>query len=340
MSKLSVEDIKGFFFDSIGVTIAFFINSFLIILFYHLTTNGVAEIVYPMIISFTVYAIYMFFKGVNYFRFIKSLKVVDRTLDFNEYEGCYEKKMVYNALDMQFKRSMKEIADLNLRMKNFKSFFSQWIHDMKTPVSVIELVLQNDYEDIGDFKKEIKEENIRLLDNLEKALGFIRLEDFSKDYLVEEVNLREEIFKVINRKKREFIYNRISPKIICEDENVSVLTDIKWNQFVIEQITNNAIKYSKEMNCIKNIYYIISKEHDKVRLIIKDEGMGISDQDIKRIFEPFFTGENGRRVSGSSGVGLYIVKQVCEKLNEKIEVKSEVKNGSEFKITYRTQEFK
>lgn len=340
MSKLSVEDIKGFFFDSIGVTIAFFVNSFLIILFYYLTTNGISEIIYPIIISFTIYVIYMFFKGVNYFRFIKSLKVVDRTLNFNEYEGCYEKKMVYNALDMQFKRSMKEIADLNLRMKNFKSFFSQWIHDMKTPVSVIELVLQSDYEDIGDLKKEIKEENIRLLDNLEKALGFIRLEDFSKDYLVEEVNLREEIVKVINRKKREFIYNSISPKIICEDENISVLTDTKWNQFVIEQITNNAIKYSKEMNCIKNIYYIISKEDDKVRLIIKDEGMGISRQDIKRIFEPFFTGENGRRVSGSSGVGLYLVKQVCEKLNEKIEVKSEVENGSEFKITYRSQEFK
>lgn len=190
------------------------------------------------------------------------------------------------------------------------------------------------------MKKEIKEENIRLLDNLEKALSFIRLEDFSKDYLVEEINLREEIVKVINKKKREFIYNGLSPKIICEDENISVLTDIKWNQFVIEQITNNAIKYSKDMNCSKNIYYIISKENARVSLIVKDEGMGKSKQDIKRIFEPFFTGENGRKVSSSSGVGLYLVRQVCEKLNEKIEVKPEVKKGSEFKITYRTQEYK
>lgn len=336
---MNKEDISGFIFDSIGVTIAFFINTVVVILFYHLTSNEVNEIGYPILMSITVYVIYMFFRGNSYFRFLKELEDCKTNIKFKFNTTNYEKKMVVSVLEFQFRRYMNEIAEINSKMKSFKKFFSQWIHDMKTPISVIEFMVQSNVLDseinsIEGLKKEIKEENSRLLDNLDKALNFIRLEDFSKDYLPEEINLKESIVKIINKKKREFIYNRISPKVMCEEDEIKVITDRKWNGFIIEQLTNNAIKYSKSNNDSKNIYYIISKNDDKVYLAIKDEGIGIPDQDKKRIFEPFFTGENGRKVSSSSGVGLYLVKEVCERLNQNIEVNSQIEKGSEFKITY------
>lgn len=332
------EELVGFIVDSTGFTSAFFLNSCIIILFYNITTNGAAEIIYPGLISFTIYIIYMFFRAVSYFDFIKALKASKKSINSKFNSLSYDRSLVFETLDFQFKKYMNELSAVSSKMKSFRQFFSQWIHDMKTPISVMELMMQNnDINEIEDLKKELKEEIKRLMDDLDKALSFIRLDDFSKDYIPEKVNLKESITKIINKKRREFIYNRVFPKITCDEDNICIITDLKWNQFVLEQLTNNAIKYSKAENENKNLYYIISKSDDKISLTIKDEGMGIPEQDIKRIFEPFFTGENGRKVHCSSGVGLYLIKEVSDKLNHEINVNSKLGCGSEFTITYITK---
>ncbi|WBW97254.1 sensor histidine kinase [Oceanirhabdus sp. W0125-5] len=331
------EELFGFIGDSAGFTLAFLFNSFIIIFFYHITTNGAAEIIYPILISFTIYLIYMFFRAMEYFNFIKSLKESMHSINFNYNSLSYSKNLVFKTLDFQFNKYMNELSIVSSKMKSFRQFFSQWIHDMKTPVSVMELVMQNnDITEISDLKKELKEEILRLTDDLEKALSFIRLEDFEKDYLPEKVDLKEIVSRIINKKRREFIYNRVFPQIICNEDNTNILTDLKWNEFIIEQLTNNAIKYSKAEKENKNLYYIISKSDDNISLTIKDEGMGIPEQDRRRIFEPFFTGENGRKVNGSSGVGLYLIKEISNKLNHKINVNSKVGEGSEFTMQYIT----
>lgn len=328
-------DIWGFIIDNLGFSLIFFLNTVFIILFYEFITNGTVEVLYPLLMSLSLYIIYMIFKAISYFEFIRALHGAKESINFNFATLNYARNLVFEILDFQFNNYMKDLSNVNLKIKNFKYFFSQWIHEMKTPISVIDLIMQNDsITELEEMKKEILEESNRLTDNLHKALSFIRLEDFSKDYSPEKVNLKDSLIKIINKKRKEFIYNKVFPQILCEDENTFVLTDIKWNEYIIEQITNNAIKYSRSKTENKNVYYIVSKAENKIYLTIKDDGMGIPEQDINRIFEPFFTGENGRKVPGASGVGLYLVKEISNKLNQQIGVHSIPKHGSKFTITY------
>jgi len=328
------EGLIGFIVDSAGITAAFFLNSMLLVLFYQMTTNGAAEIIYPVVISFSIYIVYMFFRAIGYLNFIKKLKALRESQNFNADFLSYHRKLVFETCKIQFEKYMSELGKATSKMKGFRHFFAQWIHSMKTPVSVIELVLQNDDIDTEALKNEIKGEVNRLTDNLDKALGFIRLEDFSKDYLPQEVNLRKCIEETIYKKKGEFIYNNVFPKVICNEDNPTVLTDLKWNEFIIDQLTNNAIKYSRSENEVKNVYYIIERIGSSISLTVKDEGMGIPKQDINRIFNAFFTGDNGRKVSNASGVGLYLVKEVADRLGHRINVNSEVGQGSEFQVIY------
>lgn len=329
------EELIGFIVDSIGITTAFFLNSIFLVLFYQITTNGAAEIIYPIVICFTIYIIYIFFRAIGYFNYIKRLKALRESRNFKVDFLSYHRKLVFEICKYQFEKYMSELGQATSKMKGFRHFFAQWIHSMKTPVSVIELVLQNDdILEIEALKKEVKEEVNRLTDNLDKALGFIRLEDFSKDYLPQEIDLRKCIEETIYKKKREFIYNKVFPKVICNEANTSILTDLKWNELMIDQLTNNAIKYSRSENESKNLYYIIERKGRSILLTIKDEGMGIPKQDINRIFDAFFTGDNGRKVSNASGVGLYLVKEVADRLGHKLKYNSKVGQGSEFQIVY------
>lgn len=213
---------------------------------------------------------------------------------------------------------------------------------MKTPISVINLMLESS-EDSQYIEKRLKEdikgEVDKLYEDLDKALSIMRLEEFSRDYAPEEVDIIDSLKNIINSKKNSFIYNNVYPEITCNLSEVKVLTDKKWNEFMLGQIVSNAIKYSSAESCTvdddgKIVKFIIDKIEDKIILTIKDQGLGIPEYDLKRIFQPFFTGENGRRVKGSSGIGLYIVGLISEKLNHKIEIISNINEGTSVKITY------
>ena len=332
---MNKENVLGFIRDSKGITIGFLVNGLCLIGFYQIITNGAVEVIYPVIMSITIYSIYMIFRAINYFDFIKLLEDSKNSLGYNLKINSYKDNLVFEKIEYQYKEHMKAIAEYNSKMKEFRCFFSQWVHNMKTPIAVIELILQGEeVKQKAAVSSEIRDETIRLADNLEKALSFIRLEDFSKDYSPEKVDLYKSVKDIINRKKREFIYNKVYPRIECEYSEVYVLTDLKWNEFLIEQLTNNAIKYSALAGDSKNISYIIHCNEDKTYLTVKDEGIGIPKQDLNRIYEAFFTGENGRKVKTSSGIGLYLASEVADRIGHEIKVESEVGVGSEFTISY------
>ena len=153
-----------------------------------------------------------------------------------------------------------------------------------------------------------------------------------KDFVIEKVNLYEEVTSIINKEKRLFIRNKIIPKVQLNKE-VEVYTDNKWIKFVIEQIIINGVKYSKNYG---KYLTITSEESDEyISLHIIDEGIGICKKDIKRVFDLFFTGENGRKYGESTGMGLYIVKTVCDKLGHIIKIKSEEGKGTMLSILFK-----
>ena len=163
-------------------------------------------------------------------------------------------------------------------------------------------------------------EQIRRIDNyVDQILYFVRSENAEKDYLIKEANLKKIINNVALRNKDDLLEKNIN--FMVDVGNIRVLTDSKWLEFIINQIVSNCIKYTKN-NGEKIIKLYIEEDSKQINLHIYDNGIGIPSKDIKRVFEKTFTGENGRTMSKSTGMGLYIVKKLCDKLGHKITIDS------------------
>lgn len=239
----------------------------------------------------------------NEYKFLKEVLI----RNYNIYINTLEK----------YKKTAKTQTDFNNR----------WIHEMKTPVSVIKLMLENEKDkNIDKSTREnyesIEEEAEKLSHGLEMALHTLRINDFELDFKVEEVSLLEIIRTVVNENKSTFIVNSIYPKVLSQ-EDILVKSDKKWVKFLISQIISNSIKYSKvKENRDKDIIIKLYKENNNTIISIKDNGVGIPKGDLDRVFDPFFTGINGRRYLESTGMGLYLSKDICTRLGHGIDIKS------------------
>ena len=331
----------NFIQDKFCLSIFFFINTFLITLFFHLALGNSIDVIYPVTISIFIYIILIAVELIRYYKFNSNLHKCIDNLNYDLEPSTFEQKEVSNLVNNLHNIYGNKIATIIASNKSQRHFLSQWIHNMKTPVSVIDLILQNtdlkyqsDFTGFEGIFENIRDENKRLSNNLDQALSFIRIDDFSKDYVPETVDLLTSVKKVINNKKTQFIYSNVYPKLVCEKEKIFVLSDSKWNEVLIEQIVSNAIKYSKNEVKSKNVFFIIKQNENITTLEIKDEGLGIPESDIGRIFEPFFTGENGRVIQNATGIGLYICSVISDKLQHSINVTSEVGIGTSFQITY------
>jgi len=328
--------LKHFILDHLFFTMVYFLSNFLIAAFYYFSIGSSVEVAYPAAISLFVYSIFIVYKWFNYSEFNNKVKKLARNMNYDIKTYSYEEKELVALVSTIHQNYMEKISSIHLEDKSKKHLFSQWIHDMKTPVSVIDLILQKTLKDEIPMKKaleDIKEENSSLVEKLEQALNLIRLEEFTEDYVPEEVDLTASIRQVINRRKNQFIYSRVYPKVEGEGD-IHVLSDRKWNEAMLDQIVSNAIKYSKEEDKNKTVYFNIKRLEDKVVLSIRDQGVGIPEHDINRIFKPFYTGENGRACGNASGIGLHFCSQVAKKLSHDIKVKSKVGEGTEITITY------
>ncbi len=331
--------IKSFLLDHVSSTIAFFSTNVLICVFYSIVSNQREEILYPFAIILFVYLIWMAYRFVEY---SKLYRILEDLVIGPDYDTCFHhrmsKRVIYtiNHLHHDYQDKLADIQ--NSAMKE-RRFLSQWIHNMKTPVSVIDLLMQRMNQ--GDVSSEegfqsIKEENKKLLEHLDTILNMVRLEDFAKDYIPEPINIEEQLKEIINKQKNQFIYQHVFPKIIAEQDGIRILSDRKWNELLISQLISNGIKYSAtDHKEAKHLYFMIEKkENQMITLTIKDEGIGIPEYDLGKVFDAFFTGENGRKDYSSSGIGLYFCKEICRRLGHSITITSKVGEGTSVTISY------
>ena len=221
-----------------------------------------------------------------------------------------------------------ELQALYASQKRHDQFINQWVHQMKTPISVIELLLQDERP---LDKKNVQEEIDRLRRGLDMVLVNARLENFEEDMQVEQVALKAIVTATVNENKRLFITKRVFPEIHI-DEEIVVASDSKWLRFIIGQFVTNAVKYTFEAN--KKIVISANQKDGNVQLSICDEGIGIPTSDLSRVTKAFFTGENGRKTGESTGMGLYLAKEICEKLGHELTITSEVGKGTVVTVTF------
>lgn len=239
----------------------------------------------------------------------------------------YEERIINNVLYAINKSMIENIRTKEKNITEFKEFIEIWVHEVKIPISSLVLKCHNNKEKYGNELINI----VRKLDNYaDNVLYYVRSENTEKDFCINEVNSKDIIRSVILKNKDDLLENNID--LIVDDINIKVYTDKKWIEYIINQIINNCIKYKKEKDSIIKISSIST--NDYVCLIIYDNGIGIDYRDLKRVFDKSFTGANGRNKVKSTGMGLYIVKNLIDKLGHTINIDSNKNEYTEVKIKF------
>jgi two-component system, OmpR family, sensor histidine kinase YxdK len=239
-----------------------------------------------------------------------------------------ENEVVENYMHELYRNYQNEVQTLYATQDRQSKFMNQWIHQMKTPISVLELLLQEEELD----KTSVQEEIDRLKRGLDLVLMNARLENFENDLQIEQVNLKEIMTSVINENKRLFITNRVYPQVQIDDELI-VMSDPKWLKFVLNQFITNAVKYTFEPN--KKITLQTEQDEYDIILNVIDEGIGIPKSDLSRVTKAFFTGENGRKSGESTGMGLYLAQEICGKLGHPLSIQSQVGQGTTVQMAFK-----
>lgn len=233
-----------------------------------------------------------------------------------------------------YKIYQSEVQTLYVSQSRQLEFMNHWVHQMKTPISVINLLLQNE----GELDRQsIAEELERIQNGLDSVLTNASLETFEKDMTIEKVNFRHLVQETVTEHKRLLITNGVFP-VLSVDDNFVVATDQKWLKIVIGQFITNAVKYTFESG--KKIHLTAKQTPEGLAFTVRDEGVGIPTSDLNRITNAFFTGENGRLIGESTGMGLYIAAFVCEKLGHGLVINSEVGIGTAVTLLFKSNEVK
>jgi two-component system, OmpR family, sensor histidine kinase YxdK len=320
--------------------IALYINTFTFLIFYYLLQDRY-EFLYPFLLSSVIILIYFTLEVATHNRLEKDLKNAVSSPDYREPgANIFEKEMI-NYCNSIHSNYIRQIEEYTADMKEKEELFSTLIHSMKNSVSIIEIVCEKQDTDgvessLTDAFLDISMESKILKDSLNRCLTVLRLSQFSKDYLLERISLKSLVKNIINAKKRDFIYNEVFP-VMEIDEKIYVYSDYKWCSYMVEQVLDNAIKYSKPKGR-STVVLSAKKDNDIVLLEIKDEGIGIVKEDLDRVFEPFFTGENGRLDKNATGIGLYIVGSIARKLKHEIKIASIQNKGTTVEISFSTND--
>lgn len=237
-----------------------------------------------------------------------------------------EGKILTDILQQATKAMNDEIARYKISQEEYREYIETWIHEVKIPIACINLICENNKSEVGNS---IIDETQKIDTFVEQALYYAKSTNVEKDYAIRDINLEYFIKSIIKKHSKQFIENRIQIKL--NNLSYTVFSDPKWLDFIIGQIISNSIKYKKE---ILSLSFSGEERDNQVIFSISDNGVGISEKDVSRVFDKGFTGENGRRYGKSTGIGLYLCKKLCKKMHLSIEIQSEKNIGTTVKIIF------
>lgn len=262
----------------------------------------------------------LFLFVVSYIRFRQKHKELEwllrqareRVLPLPPPRGLLEED--YQALLKAVCKDRAAIAQENdVCLQEMTDYYTLWAHQIKTPIAAMRLLFQETPQ------PELEVELLKIEQYVEMVLGYLRLGSGSTDYVFREESLDLMLRQAVRKYARLFILKKIS--LDFQETNRSVVTDEKWLSFVIEQLLSNALKYTPEGGQIR-IY------NDGETVVIADSGIGIQEEDLPRVFEKGYTGFNGREDKKSTGIGLYLCRQVVDRLRHDISISSRPGQGT------------
>ncbi len=205
--------------------------------------------------------------------------------------------------------------------RELEETFGLWAHQIKNPLAAMRLILQQGEPiEAGELEQELFETE----QYVEMALNYLRLGSESTDYVFRPCPLDQVIRRAVKKYARQFIRRRI--RLDYEGTELTVVTDEKWLGFVLEQLLSNALKYTLSGS--------VSIRTGENSLTIADTGIGIAPEDLPRVFEKGYTGYNGRAQQKSTGLGLWLCRQVLNRLGHEIRLSSVPGEGTEATVIF------
>ena len=302
----------------------------IVLLAFNVYYTGIIMVVFLLIVLGLILFFYQFYQKKSFYdKFYMVFNNLDNKVLIHETiedANFIDGRILLDILRETDKYKIEEINKYKYLFEEFREFMELWVHEIKTPLSAINLICENNKNKVTNS---INEE-IRKIDGfIEMILFYARSQMPENDYLIKNCKLNDIINKVIIRNKNSFLEKNI--RLDMHDLVVKVRTDSKWMEFIINQIVVNSIKYTLN-NPLIEIYSVSDKE--RVSLIIRDNGIGISQKDLPRVFEKGFTGENGRSKYNATGMGLYLVKKLCLALGNNVIIDSIEGVGTTVKIVF------
>ena len=296
--------------------------------------------IYINVIPFIMFSICFFveyYKKNKYYNNLKDkleeLKEKYLIAEIIETPNFCEGNILKEILQETGKAMVENVNEYKHLTEDYKEYIELWIHEVKIPIATGKMIIENN---ISKVTRSIDEELDKVENYIEQALFYARSNVPEKDYFIKKQNLKEIVNTAILKNKRSLLQNKV--KINLHELKGQVYTDSKWCIFIINQIIQNAVKYSKSNNKAIEIFSENNKEN--TILYIKDNGIGIKKGETTRVFEKSFTGTNGRKVGQkSTGMGLYLCKKLCDKLRMRIELSSEENRGTEIRIVFPKSSF-
>ena len=308
--------IRGYIKQNIKVLLLFIVFALVFCIVFSLYDLEIEAIYYSIMLCTFIGLIYICINFINYYKKHIQLYKLQNEISISLENLPSPKTLMeedYTNLILNLNKEYKTyISKSDIAKSDMIDYYTMWVHQIKTPISALKLLIQTSESEISS---DLSSELFKIEQYVEMVLSYIRLGSNKNDFVLKEYDLDNIIRQAVRKYAPLFIRKKIS--LDFQPTNYKVLTDEKWLVFVIEQLLSNAIKYTN-----KGKISIYSLENKK--LVIEDTGIGISQEDIPRIFDKGFTGYNGRTDKKATGLGLYLCKNILDKLSHKISIESEV----------------
>lgn len=236
---------------------------------------------------------------------------------------------IINNLYSEYTSSAKELENNFLENKDF---MTAWAHEIKTPITTSELIIESAMQSLSKSTLEsLNEELMKIDDYVEKVLYYSRSDSFSKDYIISEIAISKLIKESI--KKHSIIFIKKGIRVIVHVPNaITIDSDKKWLLFILDQLLSNALKYT---NTNGTIIFNYSENEKEILLSVEDDGVGIKSEDLNRIFTKAYTGFNGRNENiKATGFGLYLSQKLAKRLGHYLSIESEYGKGTKVYIHF------
>ncbi|MCR5431095.1 MAG: sensor histidine kinase [Lachnospiraceae bacterium] len=303
---------------------------------FKLQVQAITAVITVLVIAVVSFEAWEYCRKKNFYnRVMKALEDIDKKYLVSEMfdkPGFYEGDILVEVLNESNKSMAENVAKYRRKSKEFREYIEMWVHEAKLPLATMRLMCHNN----PGIENKMAVQLGRIDDYIENVLYYARSENAEQDYVIKEVSLKK-TFGNVAVKNRETL-QMIDAVIETDGLDIGVMTDGKWLEFIFGQLMANSIKYySPERQLIISVR--AEKTDDRITVYFRDNGIGIDAADLPKVFEKSFTGQNGRKDSKSTGMGLYIVKNLCERLEHGITIESVKDEYTEVKLVFTKNDF-